>query len=634
MTVSNVAAHNYPIVVSYDGGFYSGYPAGDKPAGYQTAPTIHDTDIQGITLVNNYNGNGSWVKVYGQGFGAFAALGTSIGARVYLRDPLDDNAWHEVAAYTSIGVSKVFTKNQWLQIEFQVGHGYAFISPHPLDLKITVNGTDSNILTGQLINVGARDFYFVSVVHGNDSTGVKNDPTHPYLSAQLYNSSTHVYGGYWAAWQVGDTAVFRGEGTNWTSQAGVDGRFWAFPRGPADGSWTGAAPTGSAGTGWYNFRNYPGETPHGVFATGGGPQGCDTARAQAGYGKYWTVSGFHFECGTSTPADGGPINLQYGADFTFISDCELGPWPSTLTAPNDAKAGALSGQSYNTSVIACVLHDIDGDHTIQQNHGIYVGGAAGGTGYSAGSKNWKINGNWVYNIFSGSMIQFFWQNTDGNPLSIFSGNVIKNNWLESSNVASTAGKYGINLGTMSVSFKVFNNVIVNAGWDAFRVAAPAGQAIDIEIGFNTVIGWNAANNGGTGGYAFLTESDTGLQAGSSIKINHNIFEAHTRNGGAFNDWYGNNGGTDTPFTMDQNVYWDTTRTNTGSASKDAHPITTDPLLTAPTAGNPTLSSTSSSAYNAVTTTEAVSPAVTRDIFAVGRPVATHKCAGACEGVGT
>ena len=149
MAVKDAIGKNWVLSPSFDGYLYSAYPDGDKPSGYQTTPTLIDTDIRSGSLTGFENNKGCYLRLYGYNLGRQNTLGTASGARVYLRDPLGDNAWHEVDNYRALNSSRVYSTHQVIRIIVQVGTlGGSITVGRALDVKITVNGVDTNILTG------------------------------------------------------------------------------------------------------------------------------------------------------------------------------------------------------------------------------------------------------------------------------------------------------------------------------------------------------------------------------------------------------------------------------------------------------------------------------------------------------
>ena len=75
-------------------------------------------------------------------------------------------------------------------------------------------------------------------------------------------------------------------------------------------------------------------------------------------GEYVAISNLHLEASATTASDGAPINLQYSAGPWRIVNNDLGPWPSTLAAPNNAKAGGISGEGAGVVILGNDIHDI------------------------------------------------------------------------------------------------------------------------------------------------------------------------------------------------------------------------------------------------------------------------------------
>lgn len=586
------------------------------------ASLIIDTDIISGSLTNGFAGNGSWIKVFGYNMGTTGNFGTTSGTQVWFRDPLGDNAWHEVATYNYLQASKA-TPTGLSVACVQIGAlGGSQVAGRVLDLKTTLAGVDSNILSSWFtIQVG--NFYFVSPT-GNDGTGVVNDITHPYANAQVWTGSTFT--GICASGKLapGDTIVFLGG--SYSIQGGYLNTVYRFA---TSGAWAtavggGSAPTGVVGHGYVHFTAYPGvpgvgpDIPFFTMASGGGILGVESSFASLtnGHGWYVSVSGLKGQQTTASARDACLVNGQNGAFYWRVYDNECAGWPTSVGTTN---SGGLSGDFHNTYMRYNYIHDISGNLTDLQNHGIYFGGASGGS-YEGAAQNCFVNGNYIVNCTAGSGIQFYWQNGNSVNTSVFTNNDISGNFID------TTKKYGINLGQSSISFNVYNNVITNAGLNPIRLEglSISGQpAMNINICMNTIYGWNTS--GSIHDSVFLTE---GYANTGTIKIDHNIF-AGASGRSQTNSWYENSafGGADANITMSQNVFYDYAGTLTGSAAKDGAPITSSPNFTNRASKDFTLA-TGSSALLAVTTTENFS--VTRDIIGASRPKGAHKDIGAYE----
>jgi len=618
MPAKNATTKVWALTPSFDGLKYSAWPGGDKPPGYQAMAKLAGTNRIGVTLVNNYNGNGSFFAVLGYGLGTKANMGTAAGARVYCRDPLGDNTWYEVAAYLNLGKSRTWQWNQLLRLEVQIGAlGGSQVAGRALDVKVVVNGTSSNILTGALVNQGARDFYFASPL-GNDATGVKNDPNHPYRYIQ--NASGGTYLGIWASWKPGDEIIIRGKDGTWSDQlAACNGRWAQFPFGPAFPVTTGADPLGGGGAvgkGYYTFYGYPGEDVHATFNNGGGIQGPDSARAQTGNGNFWQVANLRMDTQGGAARDAGMINFQSGSNGCVARDNECGPW--VAGGSTVLNSSGIGGQCSNASVQFNYVHDIQGLSDLQ-NHGMYFGGVSGGTGYDACTFNTDVSYNAIINCTGGSGLQFYWQ---GGNSKYFTGITAHHNWIQGT------AKYGINAGESMVSGQFWNNQVLLTGWSALRVAPPSGQTPAIYFEHNTVYGWNQSHGATTATAAILQE---GFVTTGSVKFNHNILRAAARAGAYSVAWYANNGAGDSNLSASQNVYFDPDGVLTAGWSIDAAAIVGDPKFTSIAALDFTCQ-TGGAGIDATTTAEAIT--VNDDFYGIARPQGVHNDIGACEGVGT
>ncbi len=615
MAVKNATTKVWALTPSFDGLKYSAWPGGDKPSGYITTPRIVQVDLKAIKLSGGVNNKGSWVRLFVYGPGSVSALGTAAGARVYLRDPLGDNAWHEVDNYWHLKTSPTYARNQLLEVCVQIGAlGGGMVAGRSLDVKMTVNGVDSNIVVGQFI-IEVGKFWFVDAAAADDAHGVADDPSHPFKYPQVWTGSTFT--GLCATGGVGpgDTIVYRG-GTNHTSQLGYNGRFFRFA---TTGSWAagvagGSVPNGSAGTGYITHYGYPGENAHGLFSGGGGIHGCESSFA-ATHGKYVQISNFSQELTAGAQSDAGMVYLQSGGDNWLVVGNRLGPWTSTLAG--GVRSAAITGQGKN-SLIAC--NECFGiDSTTQEAHGIYMGGQGNtGDAFIAATQNTEVCYNWCHDIPGGSGIQFHWQGTGGADTVYFTGNKIHHNYVENT------FKYGINLSQSNVSADVYNNITVNTGLNPIRFECPSGQTLAINVACNTAYGWNARAS--INDAAVLTE---GFASAGAINVRHNIFAAASGRS-VTNSWYANNGGSDANLTMDQNIWWDFAGTLTGVPTKDAtNGKSVNPNFTNRSLSVPDLTRTAGAD---LTTTEAV--VVTTDFYGIARPQGAHKWIGACEGAGT
>jgi hypothetical protein len=630
MPSKNVVAKTWYNSLNFDDLRWSTYALGNRPSGYVSTPTLIDTDINSGSLTNGENNKGAYLTLYGYSFGTKSNLGTSLGARVYMRDPLGDNTWHEVDNYRFLDQSPTYEINQSLMIRCQIGAlGGSQTAGRLLDIKVNVAGTDTNVLIGQFM-IQTGHFWFVSL-NGNDSTGVRDDINHPYRYVQNWvNGSVamaspsifQAIGGI----QPGDTIVIRGDEGTWSDTKGFnDTGFYPwlrFARGDAGftpGFGGGTAPTGAAGHGYIHITAYPAvganEDVH-YAGPNGAIMGTLGSFANAGWGKYVSVSNLRMETTSGSTRDAGMVNFQNGADYWRVYGNYAGPWAVQSTVTNSS---AIGGQGNYMKVFFNKVSSISGYLADQQNHGMYFGGQNSGSANNA-CQNCEVAYNWIVDSVCGSGIQFFWQNgVSGTPSSVFVGNRVHHNFVD------TTLKYGINMADGNVSADIYDNIVINTGLVALRFVGPTGATFAMNWAYNTIWNWNTVNGAQTA--AFLND---GFADAGSCKINHNIFAmpaGHTQTV----SWYGNNGAGDGNQTMDENLYYDYAGTLTGSAAKDAHPITTSPLFTNPALNNFTCQ-TGGAGINAVTRTEAI--AVLTDFYGIAKPISSAKDIGACEGIGT
>ncbi len=628
MAVKNTSAKNWPLVASFDGYFYSAYPNGDKPSGFVTTPTLLGTDIVSGSTTGFENNKGCYLSLFGYSFGQQSKIGLATGARVYMRDSAGANTWVEVDNYRALIKSRTWSVNQIVQLIVQVGALGG--KTGNLDIKVTVNGVDSNILANQFYVQPGRCAYVSTT--GNDATAMFDDITKPFRYAQNYSGNSPVAGSLWAATTTmgetglrpGDTICLRA-GT-YTDQTGWNGRWIRFK------DQTGTAPTGTAGAGYYHITRYPGaagaNSPEVVFhngasGAGGGIHGVNTANAGLGNGKRYTISGLKIYSNAVTlDTDSAPINLQQGADYCRVTDCELS-WPGSTQA--NLAAGISCSQGNNQFLAFNYIHDITG--STLQNHGIYHGSYSDGGPYVSSNNN-TVCYNWIKDITGGNGYQFHAANADGT--SEGTGNVFRNNYID------TVGKIGINLVEGCKGMDVFNNIVLNCGYEPIRMMGASYQRnLAINVAHNTFYRWGRTGNSDSGG-AGMFVIDYNVAVTGTIKLVHNIGVLPTTpdsfiNSNPYYNTVNTNGGL--TITCTKNLYYDKAGLKVTRPSIDdgTSLIAQDPLFTSLTTGDVTLL-TGSPALNAATGTEPVTVSV--DFYGIARPQSTNPDIGATEGVGT
>jgi hypothetical protein len=605
----NIVSKTWSLQASFDGVKYGLYPNGDKPAGYQTAPTLLANDVADGQITGGINGNGVPIRLFGYSFGTRSNLGLTTGAKVYFRDPLGDNLWHECAYYWYLSTSKVYSKLQIQELCIEPGAlGGSMVNGRSLDIKVTVNGTDTNILTAAF-KIQPGNFFYVDHQNGSDTTGAVNDKTKPFQHLQVYNTGTSSYTGLWASLTStgGDTILVKGTTSD---NLGVEGKYCRFY------SKTGSVADGTTGKGSIKILNWPTTSGAstwsftGPAADNGGIHGSISGHYGTD-GKYVTLSGFTGAGNATGNSDAAPINGQYGAIGWRVFNCES-QWQSTVTGTNHARAGAIAGEWESSLIFGCHLHDVWGDSN-QENHGIYIGDGA-----NVCSKNVEIAYCYIHDITAGSGIQC----NNSAASDTFQGIKTHHCWIE--NVA----KYSINANNTVLSWDVWNNILVNPSKNIFRVGTPQASAV-LNFVHNTCV-QSSTNNSYTG---MTAQESAGITSGTT-SIKHNIFYKANNTGGLTFTSFGSG---DTGVAMAENLYFDVTGTETTAPSKDTTGIYGDPKFTDFVNKLLTLQ-TGSPAIDACASAEVI--AVASDFYGMARPVtgtsapgASKNDIGATEGVG-
>lgn len=563
-----------------------GYPTGP-------APLILATDIVAGPTTGGEDNKGAYLSIFGINFGTQGNLG--ISTKVYLGS---GSTWNEVDNYRALIDAR---GNPYLgakELIVQLGSLGGASNGDTLDIKVVVGSLESN--TDHTFKVNSGDFYFAST-SGNDLTGVKNDITNPFRYVQFAVGST--FSGIWGAGNLkaGDFIIMRA-GT-WTDQVGYNTRFCRFR------TQTGSAPTGSSGTGYITVQRYPGpalgNAPEDVFidlpntTSRGGFHGCGTSDDTSGGGKYFVLSGLRIEgAPTSNSTDAGPINLQSGANYWRIVNCEVS-FPSTDTGAGHQRNGAIAGNGIGVQVLFCYLHDVYGDSSLE-NHGIYFDGS------NETAKDCLIAYNHVYNVTHGSLLQFY--ATEG---TTFTGHVVH------SNVFDTSGKYGINFADNCESVDFYNNIVMGSSNYGlrFNTFATAPATMSLRVLHNVF--YNCRTATGSSNAVVVNENDVD----GTVLIRHNLFAQIPGRASSSTAWAA---GSQTGITWDRNMYYDYNGTVTTKYSGDADGTYDDPEWT----DRPDDFSLASTSPALAAGSSSLPFAIARDIRALTRPATP--AIGPCE----
>ncbi|MEO6447910.1 MAG: hypothetical protein ABIO42_01555 [Burkholderiaceae bacterium] len=466
---------------------------GDSPSSVSTGktPVVLFTDLPSGPVNGGENGLGAYLSIFGRDFGDPAGLGSTTKVTI---------GGVAVANYRYLGASKVGGREGLQQLIVQVGAlaGDALGTAQPVVVSVGGNPSHSSVT----FTPNPGHVLFVSLT-GSDSTGALDDIKHPYRYLQNNSAGTGAY----ANVHAGDQIVVRGG--MWSDIKGIDGTWLRF------GSTTGTAPTGAAHTGWIHVTSYPGpvngnapEDVHYVTPANstGGIQGPWSAMHS--YGNYLAISNLHLESSATANTDAAPINMQYSSGPWRLANNELGPWPSTLASPNNAKAGGVSGEGKGAEILGNYIHDIacaEGQASNPlENHGIYID--------DDGSYN--IGWNVISNITGGNGFQVY---TNGG----FS--TVTNNINFHHNIVDGVGKHGVNLadGTGN-NVQVYDNLIANTQYSGLRFNTTnlSNAKVWSNTFYNTVLNSRAKQGGNYG----VISNDWNLSAGS-VSFVGNIFYA-------------------------------------------------------------------------------------------------------------
>lgn len=463
-----------------------------------TQPLVLGTDIVSGPTSGGENNDGIYLTLFGYRFGLQADLGTNI--KVYIGGV-------EVARYIQLVSDPLSAKFPGLQrLSVQVGALGGAAQGIPQHITVVSSGQTSN--ADSIFTPNPGDIYFVSHA-GNDTTGVKNDITHPFRMLQYGARGTRSP---YALMQAGDCIVIiDSDGQPWTD-TGYDTAWLRF----RDPQQQGSAPSGTVGTGWVTIMGYPGQTIHYITQPGtkGGIQGPGQAFTGT-TGDWVQISNLKIEVLGGATRDAGPVNMQYNAERWRIVGNDFGPW----VAGNSPvlNCAAISGEGNFIYIAFNKMHDIEGTVDLQ-NHGIYAG---------TSSYGWEICYNWIFNCVGGSHIQF--NDSDGGsnifltPYGVWTGftNIkIHNNWME--NAAKYAITFSDSGGTThgELDFQAWNNIIVKTQLAPLRLQTVTDTS-DCTYAFNTV--YNCCTLSSATGNAYLRNEGVQTSPNHIIRAYNNIF---------------------------------------------------------------------------------------------------------------
>ena len=469
------------------------------------APRVLFLDQIAGSVTGGENNNGTYVSIYGSNFGNDLSK-----IHVYFGSA-------EVAAYKAIGFSKGRTDIQ--QLVVQPG---AAVGTGTLPVKVVVNGVTSNTNVTFLVNPG--DIYYVSLT-GNDSTGVKNDPTKPYRHLQLASDEQSAVVGQM---KPGDVAVIRG-GT-YTDSA-VDKAFVRFWR------VGGNAPTGTRGTGYMTVTGYPGETVTIQAPVGGGVQGGGNDAQQA---KYLVFSNLTIVGNPSADSDGAPMNSQVHGDFWRVVNNDIS-WPGV---GGTMLAGGVVGRFTSGKILGNHIHHIDGG---TMNHGVYLDTA---------TTQAELAYNEINNVSAGNLVQTF-DSAGGDPIV---GLDFHHNSIHD------GGRYGLNMSQGTRGVHAWNNLIYNTTYPGIRISINESSGVSMVFEHNTL--YNVCSNHPQEPGAIYNDYNAST---GTLMFQFNLL---IKGSGGCSAGY-ENSSTDTAIKFSRNLFY-----GYAAPSKDTNALTGNPLLKA------------------------------------------------------
>lgn len=501
MAVKNALPGNFSgYRACFDGYSRSNFKNGDKVFAAITGMLLLYTDTNSGAVSGGENNKGHYLTIFGLNLAPnFAALGNT--HRVYIGGvEVDNYRYLKPAVGTPAGAigTGVFQTFGIQALCVQVGalSGLTLGVEYAIDIKVSGVSAPINATSGAFFvdpdglnisftpNPGAT--VFVSLAGNDAGAGTIADPlrhlqagtTISGLTGALFNSRGATSPVAANACQPGTQIVIRGG--SYGADSAFEGRWARLMR------ITGTAPTGSLGSGRIHITSYPGpaggNAPEavdwvGASGTNGGIQGNDTARSQettpygqTGYCQYIHISNLKIHSHPTASSDSAPVNLQSKGDFWRVVNCDLS-WPSTVTGVGWAKGAGITGHGESVRRYGCWIHDMTGDQTPLEQHGIYLDGNVvcdtnGVTAY-----------NCINRVTAGNGIQLY-----SAAASSFTGQKIHHNWVQNTN------KHGLNISQTAVSGHYWGNVFVDSGGYAMvNQSNSAAQAHEIE--YNTVLGW-------------------------------------------------------------------------------------------------------------------------------------------------
>lgn len=508
------------------GGLSSGAVVSAAPAA--GAPIILYTDFVAGPTTGGENNKGGYLSLYGLNFGVFSDYGTANHVTI---GGVEVDNYRCLIAGVGAGIGNRLMDLTGIQcLRVQVGALGSPTAGVALKIDMTVGGnhpanpTDGsgNYLdyltkydnTGNALTFTPQPGAFIFV---NRSTGNNANPGTFASPIKDLQTSTGFGGAYKCGTSSSDATNGIKPGTHVIDMGGTANAVGLAGFAAYIFRISGTAPTGAANRGPICFTSYPGaagaNSPvtsviQGVAVSssgGGGFISNDQARAGetnpydglTGWGRWMHFSNIKIISSANGERDGCPMNLASGSNDWRIVNCDLS-WPWVSNSNNITNAAGIAGNGYRVFAAGNYIHNIQGNATDNQNHGMYIDGSVVcANGYVAAF-------NFIKDITAGNGIQTFNSQAPDSIQNIS----IHHNWIE------TVHKHGLNCSDSTQSRADWNNVVLFAGEASYNISTGAVTAAsgiraynNTFYGFAMVVGTRPAiwNQGGNGGGAASTD---------------------------------------------------------------------------------------------------------------------------------
>lgn len=561
-------------------------------SGSTGAPLLLYTDFVDGAASGGENNLGGYLSLFGTGFGTFANLGTTAGAKVFIGGA-------EVANYRVLDSPCTTAANAKFPVQriiCQIGSAgvQALTLGTAYQITVTVNGSSSpnNDIFGNPLTftpISAPIFFIDESAGNNANAGTIGSPKQNLIinwngSAMtgVFASNTSVTGGSSNGVQAGTLAVLRGGTYAHTDTA--DFCFCSLAL--VTGCSPALTPTGGSkavNAGYLKVTAYPGpiltntcEVPviAGSSASHGGWKGNISSRSDLtnpygdlGYAQYIAFSNLTININVAqTASDAAPCNIDNNGCFWRVVN-NIMTYPTNI----QALAGAVTGDGTDCFIVGNYINNVQCNGTDKTNHGIYADGGLTQSSVAIYAWNWTMAFNYIANITGGNFIQLFNGDAAGTDIH---GHTGIGNMTIAYNYCDTGSKYGINLNNDTISCKCYGNVVLN-NVDYSCIVSTTKASLAITIMNNT---WYNGCTTAHGANAMI-ENDNTTSTGF-VQFYDNVVVMGSGRSNSTLAFYGDNS-TDTAWIFKNNQWFDPQGHTTAAPSGAQHAgeVYGDPLVT-------------------------------------------------------